>query len=489
MRAAIYIRVSTDEQAAEGFSLSAQEERCRNFIQSQGWQIIKEPYIDDGYSAKDLERPAIQQMIQDLKNNEFDVIVVYRLDRLVRSVLDLHQLLQLFDKHQVAFKSVTEVFDTTTAMGRFFITLVAAMAQWERENLAERVMMGMERRVLEGKRNGGNAPYGYRIDDNGKLVIHPEESKIVKKIFQLYMSHGTWTISKMLNERGIKTRNGAPWSLFTVRYILSNPVYTGHIRWKHSTVSSGKKRKQEAHKVMTVEADHEPIISIELFEEAQRKREQRSQGRAKSFTSDYPFSGILTCWKCGRPMVGQNKPRKNISYFYICSGKEMCDAAAVSERSIEEALFNITEWVIDTSFEPPEDKNESEIESIREQIEKEIESIRKRRRKWLLQFGDTDDEAMAREINDLITEDRKREEELLQQLEELPAEETQAQLSKDEFINMLGDIKRLWAHAERRERKELIHQIFKKIVVQPDMDFEPKRGRPRPVKIVDFEIK
>jgi site-specific DNA recombinase len=163
MRAVAYLRVSTEEQASEGFSLVAQEERCKSFIKSQGWDLVKEPYIDDGYSAKNLERPAIQQLINDLKNNEFDVIVVYRLDRLVRSVLDLHHLLQLFDKHQVAFKSVTEVFDTTTAMGRFFITLVAAMAQWERENLAERVLMGMERRALEGKRNGGNAPYGYRM--------------------------------------------------------------------------------------------------------------------------------------------------------------------------------------------------------------------------------------------------------------------------------------------------------------------------------------
>src|SRR5690625_4514453 len=124
MRTAIYVRVSTEEQSQEGYSISAQKERCTRFIESQpDWDLVK-IYADPGYSAKDLKRPSMKQLIEDVEKDYFDVIVVYRLDRLVRSVLDLHHLLKLFEKNRVMFKSVIEVFDTTTAMGRFFITMV-----------------------------------------------------------------------------------------------------------------------------------------------------------------------------------------------------------------------------------------------------------------------------------------------------------------------------------------------------------------------------
>lgn len=116
------MRVSTEEQATEGFSLAAQQERCHQFIESQGWEYDGE-YIDDGHSAKNLNRPAMQQLIRDVKEKQFDILVVYRLDRLVRSVVDLHHLVQLFDEKGIMFKSVTEVFDTTNAMGRFFYNL------------------------------------------------------------------------------------------------------------------------------------------------------------------------------------------------------------------------------------------------------------------------------------------------------------------------------------------------------------------------------
>jgi site-specific DNA recombinase len=425
-RACVYVRVSTDEQASEGFSLAAQEERCKNFIQSQGWDLVKEPYVDDGYSAKDLERPAIQQLIHDLKNNEFDVIVVYRLDRLVRSVLDLHHLLQLFDKHKVAFKSVTEVFDTTTAMGRFFITLVAAMAQWERENLAERVIMGQERRFLEGKRNGAIAPYGYRLE-NEKLVIDPEEAKIVKRIFEMYLKHGMLTIAKQLNESGYRTRNGSLWTTYTIKFILQNPVYTGKLRWNYRDVSG---KKKDLDKVVIVNGDHEPIVSQELFDEVQQSIKVRHLSTsAKAQTSDFPFSGVLVCGRCGSRMVGSTIRRKRkkgyIHYQYNCTQKThrgACDMPSISEIAVEEAFLKSLQWFADASdFEPPEPEKDTRRER-REEIEKEIERIRKRRKKLLREFAD--DEATAEDIRELINEDREREKELLEELKELPDEDT-----------------------------------------------------------------
>src|SRR5690606_13381288 len=167
MRCAIYRRVSTDLQAEEGFSLEAQKNRLLAYAESQGWTVI-EDYCDEGYSAKSLDRPEMQRLISDIKKKKFDVVLVYRLDRLVRSVLELHELLQLMERYDVRFKSATEIFDTTSATGRLFITLIATLAQWERETIAERVHLGMAKKAEQGERNGAPAPYGYDLVD-GKL--------------------------------------------------------------------------------------------------------------------------------------------------------------------------------------------------------------------------------------------------------------------------------------------------------------------------------
>src|SRR5690554_6076229 len=186
MKARIYIRVSTEDQAKEGFSLSAQEEKCKQFIEFNDW-TYDGVYKDDGFSGKDLKRPAIQQLLRDIKQREFDALVVYRLDRLTRSVVDLHYLLDLFDKHKVMFKSATEPYETTSAIGRLFVSIVGSLAQWERENMIERVKVAMEKRALEGKRNGANPPYGYKLVD-GQLIPHPEEAKD-RKSTRLNSSH------------------------------------------------------------------------------------------------------------------------------------------------------------------------------------------------------------------------------------------------------------------------------------------------------------
>ncbi|WP_409175502.1 recombinase family protein [Brevibacillus fortis] len=147
------------------------------------------------------------------------------------------------------FKSATEVYDTTSAMGRFFITLVAAIAQWERENLGERVIMGMEKNFRKGGWNGGELPYGYRLED-GKLVVYEPEAAIVKRIFNLYKTKGQREISKIFNKEGLRTGKGALWAGFTVRYILNNPVYIGKMRWMDNLI----------------DGDHEALVSEEDFE-------------------------------------------------------------------------------------------------------------------------------------------------------------------------------------------------------------------------------
>lgn len=489
MRAVIYTRVSTDEQASEGFSLKAQEARSKSFIESQGWTLTADPYIDDGYSAKDLNRPAIQQLLQDLKEKKFDVLVVYRLDRLVRSVLDLNHLLQLFEEHNVKFKSVTEVFDTTTATGRLFINLVASVAQWERENLAERVLVGQERKALEGKRNGATAPYGYKLED-GKLVIHPEEAKIVREIFDLYRLYGMWTIAKKLNQKGIPTQHGMKWGTPSVKVILTNPVYCGNIRWNYRK-PSGKKKDPD--QVIISQGDHEPIISEQLFEDTQRKMEGRQIHSAKALTSDYPFSSVLSCPRCGAPVNGMRRIKDgNMYYYYFCSTRKnkthaACNMPSLSEKMIEEVILNSIPLFIEdaASFDPPTPK-EKQLKRTKEDIEKDLAKIKRSRAKWLEAYRA---EAITiEELKEKTQEENRLTEALHQELNELSADPQYLEEDKNEFIEQVKNLRYSWDLADRRERKEIIQYLFKKIVL--DIDETKKRGfrQPRPLKIIEFEL-
>ena len=182
MRAALYIRVSTDEQAREGFSIDAQKRKLLAYAESQDWDVTS-ILVDDGYSAKDLNRPAMQELLEKVRGEEIDVVLVFKLDRLTRSVKDLYHLLDEFARHDVGFRSSQEQFDTTTTMGRAMLGILGIFAQWERETIAERVRMGMEQKVREGKKPGGKYPYGY--DRDGNLI--PEEAEIIRRLRDMYI--------------------------------------------------------------------------------------------------------------------------------------------------------------------------------------------------------------------------------------------------------------------------------------------------------------
>ena len=228
MKAVIYTRVSTEEQVKEGFSLAAQLDRLRSFCDSQGWDVA-DVYTDEGVSAKNTERPELNRLLRDCPRQKFDVVVVYRLDRLTRSVMDLYKLLQLFDAHKIGFRSATEVFDTTNAVGRLFLTIVAALAQWERENLGERIRMGFDQKKREGKWHSTNVPYGYhRVDD--QLVIAEEEAEIIREMFRQYIGGlGVHRLVMWLRERTgrLWTSSGTYYSWLLDKHDKKDPASGG----------------------------------------------------------------------------------------------------------------------------------------------------------------------------------------------------------------------------------------------------------------------
>jgi len=476
MKAAIYVRVSTDEQAKEGYSIGAQQDRITKFIESQGW-IISDFYIDDGYSAKDLNRPEIQRLIRDAKSGKFNVVVFYKLDRLVRSVRDLHELLQLFEDHKIAIRSTTEIFDTTTAIGKLFITIVAAIAEWERETIAERVIENMTKKATMGERNGGKAPFGYDIVD-GKLAINENEAKMVKEIFRMYLN------GSGLREIVLKFNHldKGPKDIRNISRLLDNPVYRGALRWNKNS-----ERDEIIH-----EGTHPAIVSSDTFEKVQKLRKVRTL-EGKKATSPYVFSGVLRCARCGGALSGWYRKEKNTKN-YICvskKNKRTCDLPIISERSLTNTFLQMV-----SSDDPSQflslvqnmdidarQEFEDHTETIKN-IEKELSSIKTRRRNWLLALGNG---TISQEnYKEMTEEDNKLEAILKKQLEGISPKESD--FDRDTLIEAIRQIPLLWRIANDLEKKSFVSDLFSTIYVDVPK-YQKRWGQLAPVTITAVEIK
>ncbi|MEB3750011.1 recombinase family protein [Geobacillus icigianus] len=445
MKVAIYVRVSTDEQAKEGFSIPAQRERLRAFCASQGWEIVQE-YIEEGWSAKDLDRPQMQRLLKDIKKGNIDIVLVYRLDRLTRSVLDLYLLLQTFEKHNVAFRSATEVYDTSTAMGRLFITLVAALAQWERENLAERVKFGIEQMIDEGKKPGGHSPYGYKFDKDFNCTIIEEEADVVRMIYRMYCDgYGYRSIADRLNELRVKPRIAKEWNHNSVRDILTNDIYIGTYRWGDKVVPN----------------NHPPIISETLFKKAQKEKEKRGVDRKR--VGKFLFTGLLQCGNCGgHKMQGSFDKREQKTYYRCTKCHRITNEKNILEPLLDEIQLLITskEYFM-SKFSDRYDQQEVVDVSA---LTKELEKIKRQKEKWYDLYMDDRNPIPKEELFAKINELNKKEEEIYSKLSEVeedkePVEEKYNRLSK------MIDFKQQFEQANDFTKKELLFSIFEKIVI------------------------
>ena len=229
-KAAIYTRVSTEDQAKEGFSLDAQIEKLRSYCKARDWEIAGE-YIDDGYSGRNVKRPAYNKMIEEI--NKWDALLVIKMDRIHRNSKNFMMMMEYLKKEGKEFVSMTESLDTSTAMGRFVMDIIQRIAQLESEQIGERVYIGMEQKA---KTNGGilgfNIPYGYDYI-NGKLIINQNESENVKNIFQNYLNGISMKkIAGELNYKSVPTKLNKKWGIQTVSLILKNPIYCGYLHWE-----------------------------------------------------------------------------------------------------------------------------------------------------------------------------------------------------------------------------------------------------------------
>ena len=330
-RCAIYTRKSVEEGLDQEFnSLDAQREAGEAYIASQkanGWVCLPTRYDDGGYSGGNMKRPALQQLLADCEAGLVDIIVVYKIDRLSRSICDFADLSKKFDEWGTQFVAVTQEINTATSAGRMMLNILITFAQYEREVITERVRDKMAASRKKGKWVGGSVPMGYRVE-NKKLVVEPEEARVIQRIFQRFIEvQSPKLIARELNRDGIKTKQGKIWDASHIYRILENHTYIGEVKYK-GTICEG---------------EQEAIVDLAVWNRSREilSANDRIPDRSRNVEIVAPLKGILKCGHCGCSMMPTYSRKNGKKYFYyLCvkdakRGEPHCPVHQVSAGEIE----------------------------------------------------------------------------------------------------------------------------------------------------------
>ncbi|MTP79785.1 hypothetical protein GMB70_14150 [Turicibacter sanguinis] len=440
MKVGLYARVSTDEQAKEGYSIGAQCKKLQQYAELNDWDGIL--YVDDGYSAKDLNRPQAMQLFKDIEDKKIDTVVVYKLDRLTRNVKNLYELMDLFDKNDCKLISLTESLDTSSASGRFFITMLGAMAQWERETIGERTFVGMKEAIKAGKVNG-RTPFGYRKVD-GKFTIHEQEAEMVRTIFDKYnRGIGVDTIIKDFQKDGLVPID-KPWDATKVFRILESRVYIGDfvVTFRDGEVNINK-------------GVFPPIVSNELFNSANEMLQRKKRLHVRAKGTARLFSGVLTCSKCGGDIFGENPN----GLRYKCKNKfklDGCSCGTFKEEELEREFLKYMRIDFDSMNDSTVGATKNTPTTSKIKLAKELDRIKSIKLKNHTAFE-----------NDLISlEDyKKRIQELNEQ--ELEITELMGKLSDIPKIFALKDkdFELMWNSLDRSDKRNMVLKYIRKIIM------------------------
>ncbi len=361
MKTALYLRVSTEDQAKEGYSLEVQRETLEAFAKREGLEVYQ-VYSDDGISGYTSDRPALKALLADAKSGKFGLVLVAKLDRFSRNLRDLLNLVEELCACGVGFKSAGEPFDTTTSAGKLMFQQLGSFAEFERNRIAERVFPGMVKGAMQGNWLGSRfAPYGYTYNKQAKLLeVAETEAEVVRQIFALYLEgKSTWAIASMLSKKGVKNRRGNHFGSKTIGDILNNRIYTGTIVWNARHYDKTKKTpkgykyvKNAPEKVIVSRGKHKAIIGDEVFAQAQKLRAERRISMRRAKPGDYLLSGLLFCGKCNHKYIGassvSNHRTKATKKWYRCSSRNngylSCTNNSVKADDLEQQLA----WFMDT---------------------------------------------------------------------------------------------------------------------------------------------
>jgi len=329
LRCAIYTRKSTEEGLDQAFnSLDAQREACAAYVLSQkieGWSLVSARYDDGGFSGGSMERPALARLLTDVREGRVDVVVVYKVDRLTRSLNDFARIVDVFDEAGASFVSVTQQFNTTSSMGRLTLNVLLSFAQFEREVIAERVRDKIAQSKAKGMWMGGSVPIGYDVIDK-KLVPNAEEAKTVQHIYRRYLALPSvkalmeeLKAEGVVNKRRAENKGGQPFVRGPLYHVLSNPIYIGKV----------------AHRGQLHDGQHEAIIDQALWDAVQAKRttaigNKRDRGNGQHGSL---LTGMIRD-HADRPMSPSHAVKQQRRYRYYVSSMAGADDATVKARAL-----------------------------------------------------------------------------------------------------------------------------------------------------------
>jgi len=477
IRCAIYTRKSTEEGLEQEFnSLDAQRESAEAFITSmkhEGWTCLPEHYDDGGFTGGNMDRPALKRLIADIEAKRVDCVVVYKVDRLSRSLMDFSRLMEVFDRQGISFVSVTQQFNTTHSMGRLTLNILLSFAQFEREIISERTRDKIAATRRKGKWSGGAPVLGYDVV-NGKLVVNEEEADRVREIFRLYMELGS--LQKVVHEldgRDWRTkawrtksgsdRGGQRFSRPLLRHLLINVLYMGQVRYK-----------AEVHP-----GEQEGIVDPKLFEQVQRQLESGKLIPGHRGIPRNPQSllkGLIRCVPCGCRMVPSHTRKQGRNYrYYVCTraqkrGWHTCPSKSLPageiERYVSEQLAGLEQdpQLVAATLAHARNRAQSRrsrLDQERRQLETQCERETAELRDLLGSSEQTSERVVERTafLQESITRTEQRQREIDSEVRRL----------RQEFLQHEGETElpqsweEIWGVLSSRERYELLHLLIERI--------------------------
>ena len=365
-RCTVYCRVSSDERLDQSFnSIDAQREAGIAYVASQkteGWELVPDFYEDPGFSGGNMERPGLKRLLKDIQTGKIDIVVVYKIDRLSRSLADFAKMVEVFDNHMVSFSSVTQQINSATSMGRLMLNVLLSFAQFEREVTGERIRDKIAASKRKGMWMGGSVPLGYRVE-NRALQIAPEEAELVQRIFEQFIAEKSTTkIVKELNEQGIQTKRKKAFCKQSIYKILHNRTYIGEI----------------SHKGESFPAQHEGLIDPITWERthailSQDNRQRRKNTWEKKNRNDFLLRGIAYTQEGDLliPMATK-KPNGKVYRYYVINKKMHKGAEAAQSWNYQAAMLEdaVSEKLLEyLRSERMVDKYWSEIQKINPSID------------------------------------------------------------------------------------------------------------------------
>jgi site-specific DNA recombinase len=502
VRCAVYTRKSTDEGLDKDFnSLDAQRESAEAFVASQkneGWVCLKDRYDDGGYSGGDMDRPALKRLLADIDAGEVDAIVVYKVDRLSRSLLDFSRIIETLDRHSVSFVSVTQQFNTATSMGRLVLNVLLSFAQFEREIIGERTRDKMSAARRKGKWIGGMPILGYDVaPEGGKLVVNEDEAARVRAIFDLYLEHEAliptvqemarrgWTNKQWRTKRG-KERGGQPFDKNSLLRLLSNVTYRGKVNYHGQTY----------------DAEHEAIVSEDLWRgvHGRLRRNGASRGGGMRNKHGALLKGLLQCTPCGCAMAHAFTARGNKRYrYYVCvhaqkRGWDTCPTKSVPAGEIERfvvdqirAVGRDPALVAETLQQAQRQQKESleRLEAERRVLDRELAQLNDGVR--LALDAASRDEAARGRLADLQDRIRKSEQRAMEVRQEMAALERE-QVDERDLAAALSLFDPVWDSLAPREQARVVQLLVERVAYDGRDGQISLTFRPTGIKTLAAEI-